>query len=58
MIVALGTFAAQTLLRTNDPISRLRGKVFQLRRRAAHSRPSTRPTCCAAPNASARSGRT
>ena len=29
VIVALGTFAAQTLLRTNDPISRLRGKVFQ-----------------------------
>jgi DNA polymerase len=29
VIVALGTFAAQTLLRTNDPISRLRGKIFQ-----------------------------
>jgi DNA polymerase len=29
VIVALGTFAARTLLRTNDPISRLRGKVFQ-----------------------------
>ncbi|MFO7691991.1 MAG: uracil-DNA glycosylase [Vicinamibacterales bacterium] len=29
VIVALGTFAAQTLLRTNDPISRLRGKVFR-----------------------------
>jgi DNA polymerase len=28
VIVALGTFAAQTLLRTNDPISRLRGTVF------------------------------
>jgi DNA polymerase len=28
VIVALGTFAAQTLLRTNDPISRLRGRVF------------------------------
>ena len=28
VIVALGTFAAQTLLRTSDPISRLRGKVF------------------------------
>ena len=28
VIVALGTFAAQTLLRTNDPISRLRGKIF------------------------------
>ena len=28
VIVALGTFAAQTLLRTNDPISRLRGKLF------------------------------
>jgi DNA polymerase len=28
VIVALGTFAAQALLKTNDPISRLRGKVF------------------------------
>jgi DNA polymerase len=28
VIVALGTFAAQTLLRTNDPISRIRGRVF------------------------------
>jgi DNA polymerase len=28
VIVALGTFAAQTLLRTSDPISRLRGKIF------------------------------
>jgi uracil-DNA glycosylase family 4 len=29
VIVALGTFAAQTLLRTKDPISRLRGRVFK-----------------------------
>jgi uracil-DNA glycosylase len=28
VIVALGTFAAQALLRTKDPISRLRGNVF------------------------------
>ncbi len=28
VIVALGTFAAQTLLKTKDPISRLRGRVF------------------------------
>ncbi len=28
VIVALGTFAAQALLRTSDPISRLRGKIF------------------------------
>jgi uracil-DNA glycosylase len=28
VIVALGTFAAQALLRSNDPISRLRGRVF------------------------------
>jgi len=28
VIVALGTFAAQALLRSSDPISRLRGKVF------------------------------
>jgi uracil-DNA glycosylase family 4 len=26
--VALGAFAAKTLLRTQDPISRLRGRVF------------------------------
>jgi DNA polymerase len=29
VIVALGTFAAQTLLRTRTPISRLRGQVFE-----------------------------
>ena len=29
VIVALGTSAAQTLLRTKDPISRLRGNIFQ-----------------------------
>jgi uracil-DNA glycosylase family 4 len=29
VIVALGTFAAQTLLRTKEPISRLRGRVFR-----------------------------
>jgi uracil-DNA glycosylase len=29
VIVALGTFAAQALLRTKDPISRLRGRVFK-----------------------------
>jgi uracil-DNA glycosylase len=31
VIVALGTFAARTLLRTLDPISRLRGRVFDYR---------------------------
>ena len=31
VIVALGKFAAQTLLRTLDPISRLRGRVYELR---------------------------
>jgi uracil-DNA glycosylase family 4 len=31
VIVALGKFAAQTLLRTQDPISRLRGRVYQYR---------------------------
>jgi DNA polymerase len=29
IIVALGTWAAQTLLRTSDPISRLRGRIFR-----------------------------
>ncbi len=29
VIVALGTFAAQALLRTKEPISRLRGRVFK-----------------------------
>ena len=29
VIVALGAFAAKTLLRTQDPISRLRGQVFE-----------------------------
>ena len=31
VIVALGKFAAQTLLRTEDPISRLRGRIFDYR---------------------------
>ena len=31
VIVALGKFAAQTLLRTEEPISRLRGRVFDYR---------------------------
>lgn len=31
VIVALGTFAAQTLLSTKDPISRLRGRVWRCR---------------------------
>jgi DNA polymerase len=31
VIVALGKFAAQALLRTPDPISRLRGRVFEYR---------------------------
>lgn len=31
VIVALGTFAARTLLRTEDPISRLRGKIYDYR---------------------------
>jgi uracil-DNA glycosylase family 4 len=31
VIVALGTFAAKTLLKTQDPISRLRGRVFEFR---------------------------
>jgi len=31
VIVALGKFAAQTLLRTQDPISRLRGRVYEFR---------------------------
>jgi uracil-DNA glycosylase len=31
VIVALGKFAAQTLLKTLDPISRLRGRVFEYR---------------------------
>ena len=38
VIVALGTFAAQTLLKTDAPISRLRGQRARLsRRRQAHS---------------------
>jgi uracil-DNA glycosylase family 4 len=31
VIVALGTFAAKALLKTNDPISRLRGRVYDYR---------------------------
>jgi len=31
VIVALGTFAAKTLLKTNEPISRMRGRVYDYR---------------------------
>jgi DNA polymerase len=31
VIVALGTFAAKSLLKTNDPISRMRGRVYDYR---------------------------
>jgi uracil-DNA glycosylase family 4 len=31
VIVALGTFAAQCLLKTNDPISRMRGRIYRYR---------------------------
>ena len=31
VIVALGTFAARTLLRTEEPISRMRGRVYEYR---------------------------
>jgi DNA polymerase len=31
VIVALGTFAAKALLKTQDPISRLRGRIYQFR---------------------------
>ncbi len=31
VIVALGTFAAKALLKTQDPISRLRGRIYQYR---------------------------
>ena len=31
VIVALGKFAAQSLLRTTEPITRLRGRVFEFR---------------------------
>jgi len=31
VVIALGAFAARTLLKTNDPISRLRGRVFEYR---------------------------
>jgi uracil-DNA glycosylase len=31
VVIALGAFAAQTLLQTQDPISRLRGRVFDYR---------------------------
>jgi DNA polymerase len=31
VIIALGAFAARTLLETNDPISRLRGRIYEFR---------------------------
>jgi uracil-DNA glycosylase len=41
VIVALGTFAAQTLLRSDTPITRLRGQVFDFR--GAHLVPTFHP---------------
>jgi DNA polymerase len=41
VVVALGTFAARTLLRTLDPISRLRGRVYEYR--GAHLVPTFHP---------------
>ena len=58
VIVALGTFAAQALLETKDPISRLRGRVWTVPRRASSCPPSIPRTCCAIPAASATRGRT
>src|SRR5260221_1377561 len=43
VIVALGSFAARTLLRTLDPISRLRGRVYEYR--GAKLIPTFHPAC-------------
>ena len=57
MIVALGTFAAKTLLKTQDPISRLRGRVYDYR--GAKLIPTFHPAfLLRSPGASATSGRT
>ena len=57
VIVALGKFAAQTLLRTLDPdLAPARPRV-RLPRREADSRRSIPPTCCATRRRSARCGK-
>ena len=42
VIVALGSFAAKSLLKTDDPISRLRGRVYYVPWRPAHPHISPR----------------
>jgi DNA polymerase len=53
VICALGTFAAQTLLKTKEPISRLRGRTRLSRPARRRSIP---PSCSAAPSANVTSG--
>ena len=56
VIVALGAFAAKTLLRTEEPISRLRGRIYDFR--GAKLIPTFHPrSCCGAPIASATPGK-
>ena len=57
VIVALGKFAAQALLRTLDPISRLRGPRVRLPRREADPDVPSRRTCCATRPRSGRCGK-
>jgi uracil-DNA glycosylase family 4 len=57
VIVALGKFAAQSLLRTTEPITRLRGRQYNYRAPFS-SRRSIRRTCFAIPARSATSGMT
>jgi DNA polymerase len=52
VIVALGAFAAKTLLRTEEPISRLRGRVYDFR--GAKLIPTFHPRSCCAARAQAR----
>ncbi len=58
VIVALGKFAAQTLLGVRMPISRLRGVWHEYQRRQADADASIRPICCATRPTSGWCGRT
>ena len=58
VIVPLGKFAAQCLLKTTDPITRLRGRAVRLSRRDPDPDLPSRPTCCATRRRSARCGKT
>ena len=58
VLVGLGKFAAQWLLKTAEPISRLRGRLGRLQRHHRRCPPTIPPTCCGTPARRRTSGKT